>query len=99
MNEYNSNSLKGCVLEVYLSYPTELCELHNDWSLAPDKIKIKEKSLSKYQIMISDFYSISIGIVKNCCLTFLIKEKYDLHYENLQLYLRLGLWLKRYILY
>ena len=49
--------------------------------------------------MISDFYNISIGIVKNCYLSFLIKEKYDLHYENLQLYLRLGLWLKRYILY
>ena len=30
-------SSKGCVLEVYLEYQKELSELHNDYSLAPDK--------------------------------------------------------------
>ena len=28
-NRYSSNSSKGCVLEVDLEYPKEICELHN----------------------------------------------------------------------
>ena len=48
LNKYTSNSSKGCVLEVDLEYPKELCKLHNDYPLAPDKIEIKEKMLSKY---------------------------------------------------
>ena len=40
---YISNSSKGCVLKVDLEYPKELRELHNDFPLAPAKIKIKEK--------------------------------------------------------
>ena len=43
LNKYTSNSLKGCVLEVDLEYPKELRELHNDYALAPDEIKLKEK--------------------------------------------------------
>ena len=31
------NSSKGCSLEVDLEYSKELCELHNDYPLAPDK--------------------------------------------------------------
>ena len=37
----NSNSSKGCVLEVDLEYPKELRELYNDYPLPPDKIEIK----------------------------------------------------------
>ena len=40
-----SNSSKECLLGVSLEYPKELCELHNSYPLAPDKIKIKEKFL------------------------------------------------------
>ena len=35
------NSSKVCDLIVDLRYPKELCELHNDYPLAPSKIKIK----------------------------------------------------------
>ena len=31
LNEYTSNSSKGCVFEVDLDYPKELRELHNDY--------------------------------------------------------------------
>ena len=41
LNKYTSNSSKGCLLEVYVEYPKELRELHNDYPLAPDKIEIK----------------------------------------------------------
>ena len=40
------------------------------------------------------FHNISIGNVKKLVHNFFDKEKYVLHYENMQLYLRLGLKLK-----
>ena len=55
--------------------------------------------LSKYQLMIFDFNNISIGNVKKLVPTISDREKYVLHSENLQLYLRLGLKLKEYIAY
>ena len=45
--------------------------------------------LSEYQLKITDLYSISIDNVKKLVPEFFDKEKYVLHYENLQLYLRL----------
>ena len=43
----------------------------------------------------SDFYNIPIVNVKNLVPNFSDKEKYVIHYENLQLYLRLGFKLKK----
>ena len=42
-NKYSSNSFKDFVLDVDVEYPKELRELHNDFSLVPDKIEIKKK--------------------------------------------------------
>ena len=47
--------------------------------------------LLKYQAMIADFHNIPLEMVPS----FFDKEKFVLHYENLQLYLRLGLKLKK----
>ena len=95
LNKHTSNSSKGCALEVDLEYPKELRELHNDYSLAPDRIEIKREMLSDYQLKIADLYNIPIGNVKKLVSDFFDKEKYVIHYENLQLYLRLGLKLKK----
>ena len=46
MNKYNSNSSKGCVLNVNLEYPKELSELHNNCPLASDKIEIKKRNVT-----------------------------------------------------
>ena len=48
LNKQSSNSPKGCVLEVDLEYPKELHELHNDYTLAPDKIERKNEILFDY---------------------------------------------------
>ena len=53
--------------------------------------------VSKYEVKITDLYNIPIGNVKKLVPIFFDKEKYVLHYENLQLYLRLELKLKNYI--
>ena len=54
LNEYTSNISKGCILKFDLEYPKELRELHNDYPLAPDKMEIKIKMLSDYQLKIAD---------------------------------------------
>ena len=48
----------------------------------------------KYQLMISDFYKILNDNVKKLVPKFFVKEKYMLHHENVQLFLRLELKLK-----
>ena len=57
--------MKGYVLEVDLKYPKELHELHNDYSLVPDKVKIKWEIMSEYQLKITNLYDIPIGNVKH----------------------------------
>ena len=46
--------------------------------------------LPEYQLKIAGFYNIPVGNVKQLVPNFFDKEKYVLHYKNLQLYLRLG---------
>ena len=94
-NKYTSNSSKGCILEVDYEYPKELQELNNDYPLAPDKIEIKGEMLSDYQLKIAAHYNIPIGNVKKLVPNFFDKEKYVIHYQNLQLYLRLELKLRK----
>ena len=67
--------------------------------MASEKTGIKKEVLSKYQLMIEKFLKIPIDNVKKLVTFFLDKEKYVIHHENLQLYLRLGLKLKKCIIY
>ncbi|CAH3159070.1 unnamed protein product [Porites evermanni] len=68
------------ILEVDLEYPKELHELHNDYPLAVEKMKQ---------------FGISIGQVAKLIPSLASKKNYVLHYRNLQLYLSLGLKLKK----
>ena len=54
--------------------------------------------LPEYQLKVADLYNIFIGNVEKFVPSFLVKAKYVIYYENLQLYLRLGLKLKKTIL-
>ena len=100
------------ILEVDLEYPKELHDLHNDFPIASEKVKVTKDMLSEYSKRIVDKFNISIGLVHKLIPTLSKKEKYVLHYRNLQLYIDLGLkvtkvhrvlefnqspWLKQYI--
>ena len=91
LGKYKTNGKKGLILEVHLEYPRELHDLHNDYCLAPEKMKVTKNMLSRYCKMIADKCKISIGQVSKLISTLKSKEKYVLHYRNLQLYLDLGL--------
>ena len=112
LTKYEVDSKKGLILEVDLEYPEELHDLHNDYPLAPEKVKVAKDMLSEYCQNIAEKYGISTGLVYKLIPTLGKKEKYVLHYRNLQLYIDLGLkmtkvhrvlefnqspWLKQYI--
>ena len=78
-----------------LEYPENLHDLHNDYPVAPQKMKVTDDMLSPYCKMIKNKFSISNGNVEKLIPTLLDKEKYVLREENLKLYLSLGLKLKK----
>ena len=82
------------IFEVDLEYPQELHDLHNDYPLAPEKVKVSKNMLSGYCKTIAEKY-ISIGLVSKLISTLRDKKEYVLHYHNLQLYLDLGLKIKK----
>ena len=89
------DSLKGMILEVNWEYPKELHELHNNYPLAAEKIKVTKEMLFPYCKNIQEQFGISIGQVAKLIPTLSSKKNYVLHYRNLQLYLSLGLKLKK----
>ena len=95
LDSYDENSAKGLILEVDLEYPPELHRLHNDYPLAPEKMVVREEMLSDYSRKILGREGMTIGKVQKLIPNLKDKEKYVLHYRNLQLYLKLGLKLKK----
>ena len=93
-------------------YPDELHELHNDYTLTPEKLEISHNMLSNYCSSIADKYGIKTGGVNKLDPNLGNKSKYVLHCRSLQLYISLGMklvsfhrllnlkqsnWLKKYI--
>ena len=95
LDDYTDDSDKGLILEVDLEYPPELHDLHNDYPLAPEKVKVERDMLSAYCKKIAEKFNMSSGLVEKLIPTLGGKEKYVLHYRNLQLYLDLGMKLKK----
>ena len=91
LNSYDENSARGLILEVDLEYPKELHGLHNDYPLAPEKITVREEMLSDYCRRIQKREGIKTGQVEKLVPNLRDKERYVLHYRNLQLYSCLGL--------
>ena len=95
LGKYKADGKKGLILEVDLEYPQELHDLHNDYPVCPEKVKVSNDMLSGYRKKIAEKYNISIGLVSKLIPTLRDKKEYMLHYLNLQLYLDLSLKIKK----
>ena len=83
--KYKEDSNKGMILEV---------DLH---PLACEKVKVTNSMLSKYCERIAEKFNIKCNLVSKLVPMLFDKERYITHYRNLQLYLNLGLKIKKYI--
>ena len=95
LGKHKADGKKGFILEVDLEYPRELHDMHNDYPVCPEKVKVSNDMLSGYCKKIAEKYKISIGLVSKLIPTLRDKKEYVLHYRNLQLYLDLGLKIKK----
>ena len=95
LGKYKAYGKNGLILEVDLEYPRELHNIHNDYPVAPEKVKVSNDMLTAYCKKIAEKYNISIGLVSKLIPTLRDKKEYVLHYRNLQLYLDLGLKIKK----
>jgi len=89
------NAKKGWILEVDLEYPEELHDAHYSYPLAPEKKVTDLGKMSEYQHRLMADLGINPPNTEKLVLTLEDKEKYVLHYMNLQLYLRQGMRLKK----
>ena len=94
-----NNSSTGYVLEVDSEYLQELHDIHNDYPLAPEKIKIPKEWLSDYCLKIANVHNITTGTNKKLVTNLMNKNNYLIHYKKLQQCLELGMTLKKYTEY
>ena len=95
LGKYKANNKKGLILEDDLEYPQELDDMHNDYPVCPEKVKVSDDMLSGYCEKIAEKYEISIGLVSKLIPALRDNKEYVLHYRNLQLYSDLGLKIKK----
>ena len=85
---------EGFILEVDLEYPEDLRDAHNGYPLAPERMVVQKGWMSEYQHNL-----LGVGVapteVEKLVPNLRDKERYVLHYRNLQLYTSLGLRLKK----
>ena len=89
------NSKKGWILEVDLEYPEELHDAHNDYPLAPEKKVKRNEQMSEYQRRLMADLDLTMPNTEKLVLTLEDKEKYVVHYKNLQFYFSQGMRLKK----
>lgn len=95
-----------------LEYPSSLHGQQNDYSLAPESLKISTEMLSPYSTHLAEELNLKTGNVQKLVPNLQDKQNCTFHYRNLKLNLELGMkltrihrvlqfrqlpWLKRYI--
>ena len=94
-NCVSAESDVGYILEADLEYPCELHELHNDYPLAPEKMRVSKDMLSDYCLSIAENYDVKVGDVAKLIPNLRDKSCYIVHYRALQLHVSLGMVVKK----
>ena len=81
----------GYFLEVDLEYPQELHDLHSDYPLAPEKMRIDSEMLSPYQQALKEDLQYKPAKVEKLVPNLWNKKKYIIHYRTLKQCIALGL--------
>lgn len=97
----------GFILEVSLEYPESIHDSHNEYPLAPEQKFVRDEDLSPYAKQLwrklhgkTEVEGItSRAKVEKLLTTLEDKDHYIVHYRNLQLYLDLGLRIKKFTEY
>jgi len=89
------NAWIGWILEVDLEYPEELHDAHNSYPPAPEKKAIGVEQMLGYQKKMVKDLRLDFPKSEKLVLTLEDKERYVVHYHNLQLYLKKGMRLKK----
>ena len=63
LGKYKADGKNRLILEVDLEYPHRLHDMHNDYPVCPEKVKVSKNMLSAYCKTIVEKYNISIGLV------------------------------------
>ena len=87
----DEESSEGYILEVDLEYPEEKHDLHNYCPPAPEKLVAKDEWFSQYQIKLIKNLKSTGHNVRKLTPNLMDKERYVIHYKNLQLYVSLGM--------
>jgi hypothetical protein len=89
LNATDLNDPIGYILEVDLSYPSHLHDLHSDYPLAPEHLKIEKDMLSGFSSTFLDHmhWMPSEKLAPNLR----DKSNYVVHYENLKFYVKHGM--------
>ncbi|KAK3784624.1 hypothetical protein RRG08_003432 [Elysia crispata] len=85
---------EGFILEVDLEYPQELHDRHNAYPLAPERMVVQKEWMSEYQHGLLG-EGMASAEVEKLVPNLRDKSHYVLHYRNFQLYLGLGLQLRK----
>ena len=67
--KYKTHGKKGLILEVDLEYPQEMHNSHNDYQVAPEKVKVSKNMLLGYCKKIAENHKVPIGQVNKLILT------------------------------
>ena len=88
----SSTAQLGYIIKVDIDYPPEFHEAHQDYPLAPSKLKIKHSWLSGYQKnLILQMHLPEKSSGPKLVQTLLPKNRYTLHYRLAQFYNSMGL--------